>query len=275
MKNAEYWRKRFDAIEAAKGKTAERTIADMDSMFRASQKELEGQVARWYQRFADNNQISLGEAKKWLSKGELAEFKWDVREFIKYGQQNAVDGMWMKQLENASARFHITRLEALQMQTQQTIEKLYGNQLDAVDTLMKRQYLDGYYQSMFEVQKGFNVGWDISAVDDGKLKRIIEKPWTLDDKTFSDRIWSDKQKLLTEVQTQLTRNMILGKPPDASIKALAKSMDTSKSNAGRLIMTESTYFSQAAQKEAFGELGVEQYEVLEARRGEILRSRTF
>jgi hypothetical protein len=44
VENAEYWRKRFDAIEAAKNKTGERTFADIDSMFRASQKELDEQI---------------------------------------------------------------------------------------------------------------------------------------------------------------------------------------------------------------------------------------
>ena len=117
MKNAEYWKKRFDIIEAAKNKAGERQIADMQEIFHCAQRELESQISVWYARFADNNQISLAEAKRFLKTSELAEFKWDVKTYIKYGEQSGLNPAWMRQLENASARFHISRLEALQLQT--------------------------------------------------------------------------------------------------------------------------------------------------------------
>ena len=40
-------------------------------------------------------------------------------------------------------------------------------------------------------------------------------------------------------------------------------MNVSKQNAGRLVMTEQAAFSNAAQKDCFAELGVEQFEILE------------
>ena len=36
-------------------------------------------------------------------------------------------------------------------------------------------------------------------------------------------------------------------------------MNTSKHNAGRLVMTEEAYFSSAAQKDCFNDLDVEEY----------------
>ena len=55
-------------------------------------KQIEGQIARWYQRFADNNGITMAEARQWLSASDLKELKWDVQEYIKYGQDNAFNG---------------------------------------------------------------------------------------------------------------------------------------------------------------------------------------
>lgn len=52
-------------------------------------------------------------------------------------------------------------------------------------------------------------------------------------------------------------------------------MNASKSNAGRLVMTESAYFSSAAQKDCFDDLGVEEYEIvatLDAHTSEICQS---
>lgn len=193
---------------------------------------------------------------------ELAELKWDVKEYIKYGEQLDLNPAWMQQLENASARYHISRLEALKLQTQQSVEVLFGNQTDEVDSLMKKIYSDGYYHTAYEIQKGFNVGWDIVSIDQSKLEKIISKPWAADGKNFSDRIWTNKKGLISELHTQLTQTCILGKAPDDAIKNIAKKMNTSKNNTGRLVMTESAYFSSVSQKDAFNDLDVERFEIV-------------
>jgi SPP1 gp7 family putative phage head morphogenesis protein len=262
MKNSAYWKLRFEQLEAASHKNAISTFETIQEQYIAAEKEIERQISTWYQRFAKNNQISMAEARKLLTSGELAEFKWDVKEFIKYGEQNALNPQWMQELENASARFHISRLEALRIETQQTVEKLFGGQVDEVDKLLKKNYLQNYYHTVYEVQKGFNIGWDIAAVDDRTVEKLISKPWATDAKNFSERIWSNKASLINEVQTQLTRTIMLGKSPDDAIKAIAAKMKTSQGQAGRLVMTESAYFSSQSQKDAFNALDVERFEIV-------------
>lgn len=262
MKNSEYWKVRFEQLEAASNRNAISTFETIQEQYLAADKEIERQISTWYQRFAKNNQITMAEARKWLTTRELDEFKWDVKEFIKYGEQNALNPMWMKELENASARFHVSRLEALRIETQQTVERLFGGQTDAVDTLLKKNYLQNYYHTAYEIQKGFNIGWDIAAIDDRTIERLISKPWATDAKNFSDRIWSNKTSLINEVQTQLTRTFMLGKSPDDAIKAIAAKMKASQGQAGRLVMTESAYFSSQSQKDAFNGLDVERYEIV-------------
>jgi SPP1 gp7 family putative phage head morphogenesis protein len=128
--------------------------------------------------------------------------------------------------------------------------------------LLKKTYLQNYYHTVYEVQKGFNIGWDIAAIDDRTVERLISKPWLTDAKNFSERIWSNKASLINEVQTQLTRTIMLGKSPDDAIKAIAAKMKTSQGQAGRLVMTESAYFSSQSQKDAFNALDVERFEIV-------------
>ena len=210
-----------------------------------------------------------------LSADEIKEFRWDVWEYIRCGQENELDGRWIKELENASARFHISRLEALKLQTQQSLEVMFGNQLDSVDAAMKRIYLDGYYHTAYELQKGFGIGWDIAGIDQSQVEKVISKPWAVDKKNFSERIWGNRQKLIGEVHNELTQNILLGADPQRAIDAIAHKMDNSRYNAGRLVMTEEAYFSSAAQKDCFQELGVEQYEIvatLDSHTSELCRS---
>lgn len=263
MKNSEYWKLRFKQLEQSSNASAAETIAFVEKQYEEAVKEIEREISTWYARFAKNNGISMAEARKWLSASDLKELKWDVNEYIKYGHENGLMVDWTKELENASAKFHISKLEALKMQTQMTCDKLFGKQLDSVAAMAKKTYLDGYYHSAYEIQHGLNIGWNIASIDEDKLSKVLGKPWTTDGKNFSDRIWSNRASLINETHKQLTQNILLGKSPNAAISAISKKFNVSKNQAGRLVMTESTYFGSQAQKDCFDELGVEKFEVVE------------
>lgn len=262
MKNSEYWKSRFELLEKSQNQKGIECYADIEKQYMQAQREIEKQIAIWYQRFADNNGITLNEARRMLSNRELEELKWDINQYIKYGKENAANGMWIKQLENASARYHISRLESLKLQIQQSTEVMFRSQLDSIDSAMRDIYKSGYYRTAFEIHKGVGAGWDFATLDDKTISKVINKPWAADGKNFSERIWNNRQKLVNELNTELTRNIILGQDPQKAINAIAKKMNTSKSVAGRLVMTEEAFFSSAAQKDCFAELDVEQFEIV-------------
>lgn len=262
MKNADYWAQRFTQLEDAQNQQGADALKKIEAQYRQAQKQLEAQISTWYQRFAKNNGITLAEARQWLTGKDLKEFKWDVQDYIKYGQDNALSGGWMKELENASAKYHISKLEALKIHTQQSLESLFSKQGLTVSGALSDVYTSGYYHTIYELQKGFNIGWDIAGIDEAQLEKVLAKPWAADGYNFSERIWKNKDKLISEVHTELSQNIMLGADPQKAIDALAKKMNTSKHNAGRLVMTEEAYFSSTAQKEAFQELGVEQFEIV-------------
>lgn len=275
MTNAEYWKQRFTQLEAAQNRKGATAYLEMEKQYKAAQNELEAKIARWYQRFADSNGISLAQAKQWLKGRDLAEFKWDVKEYIKYGKENAINGAWMQELENASSKFHISRLEALQIQTQNSLETMFAQQMGTMKKALSDVYASGYYHTAYAVQQGFGLGWDIAGLDQAQIEKVLSKPWAVDGYNFSTRIWNSKTKLIGEVHNELSKNLLTGADPQKAIDSLAKKMGTSKSNAGRLVMTEQAYFSSAAQKDCFNDLDVEEYEIvatLDSHTSDICRS---
>ena len=275
MTNAEYWKQRFTQLEAAQNRKGATAYLEMEKQYKAAQNELEAQIARWYQRFADSNGISLAQAKQWLKGQDLAEFKWDVKEYIKYGKENAINGAWMQELENASSKFHISRLEALQIQTQNSLETMFAQQMGTMKKALSDVYASGYYHTAYTVQQGFGLGWDIAGLDQAQIEKVLSKPWAVDGYNFSTRIWNSKTKLIGEVHNELSKNLLTGADPQKAIDSLAKKMGTSKSNTGRLVMTEQAYFSSAAQKDCFNDLDVEEYEIvatLDSHTSDICRS---
>ena len=53
-----------------------------------------------------------------------------------------------------------------------------------------------------------------------------------------------------------------GEASDKAIAAISKRFNVSKQNTGRVVMTESTYFSSAVQKNCFNEPVIEKYRTI-------------
>ena len=263
MKNAEYWRARFAILEEAAHKQSDRYLQSLEELYLEAQLSVQKEIEAWYGRFAVNNQISLSDARKLLTTGQLEEFKWTVDQYVKAAQKQNLSPEWIKKLENASARFHVSRLEAVQMQIQQQIELLYGNQVDGIDNLMRRLVSNGYTQGAFEIQKGIGLGWDITTLNQKKLDTLLSKPWTTDGKTFRDRCWTNKAELVDTVNKELIQGMLRGDSPEKAITAIQKKFGTSRYKARRLVHTETSYFNATSKLQMYRDLGVEQIEIVE------------
>lgn len=262
MNNADYWARRLKIMEDALKDQSYEYVKNLEQQFDAAIAQIDTQMRAWYQRFADNNGITFADAQKLLTTEELKEFKWTVQEYIKYGKEHAISGAWTKELENASARVHISRLDSLKLQLRQQAEALTDARIKATTNASELAYTQSYYHTAFEVQRGLGVGWTMQALNTETVKKVLSRPWTVDNQTFTARCWTDKTKLVETVNQELTRMIATGEAPDKAIDAIAKRFNVSKQNAGRVVMTESAYFSSAAQKDCFNELGVEKYRVV-------------
>ena len=262
-RTGKYWQERFKQMEQAQNDTSFQKVQEIQEQFDRSLAAINGKINAWYQRLADNNGISMQEAKKLLNAQELKEFQWNVDDYIKYGKENKINGAWEKELENASARVHIGRLEALKIEIQQEAEKLYGNCIDEIDQHIRNTYTSDFYHTAYEIQKGIGVGTTINRLDSRIVEMIVCKPWAVDGKNFSDRLWENKTKLINNLHNSLSRMCITGEAPDRAIAEIAKQMKVSRAQAGRVVMTESAAVANKARQDCMKELDVEQFEVVE------------
>ncbi|ETT55199.1 hypothetical protein BSK66_31230 [Paenibacillus odorifer] len=260
MKSEAYWAKRMELLnESLLDKGVPFTKA-MNKEYRKAQISIQTDVNNFYQRFADNNGIvSLSAAKQVLKAGELKEFKWTVEDYIARGKENAIDQRWMKELENASIRVRVTRLESIQLQMKQHVEELSVKRLSGTTELLGNVYKDGYYRSIFELEKGIGIGASFSKVDKRQLEAILSAPWAPDGSNFSSRIWTDRVRLNGELRNIFAQGLIRGDTSKQMIQQLQDRMGVSEKAATRLILTESAYFAGQSRLAGYKELGVEEY----------------
>lgn len=258
----DYWKKRFDQIEQEANTQTVEFFHETERKYRKAIHEIDMKINAWYRRFAINNNISIAEAKKLLTSDELKELKWTIKDYIEHGQENAINGLWLKELENSSAKVHITRLEALKIDCQQSLEVATGGMIDNLDKHARNVYKNTFYRSCFEIQKGIGIGFDVAKINDRLLEKLVKKPWAVDGLNFSDRLWTNKSKLINTLHQELMRMMLTGETPDKAVKNVKKAMDSSQFNAMRVVQTEQAYFTSLAQIDSYKELDVEEFEVV-------------
>lgn len=262
MDNGSYWKKRFAALEDGQYQKSREYMQDVEKQFRAASFKIQQDIEKWYYRLADNNGVSYAGAKKLLKADELEEFHWDVDTYIRHGKESGINGKWIKELENASARVHINYLKAMKIQVQQETEKLYQEFHDGMAGFIKNSYRDGFYKCAYEVAKGTGIGHNLAALDTARIEKVIKKPWAQDGMDFSGRIWKNKSRPVETLHTELVQCIIRGQNPDEGAKALEKKLDVNLSQARRLVYTESAAVAASAKKDCFKELGVEEYQVV-------------
>lgn len=251
-------------LEEASHKKSGKYLTTLHKIIDSAKKTCVEKLATWYARIAKNNDVSMAEAKKMLTASELSEFRWDVKEYVKKAEENELNGKWVKQLENASAKAHISRYDALMLELRAAEEQMYTDYVGTVRECLEDVYEDSYLHGIYELGvKTNNVGaFQNVYVDRNKLDKILRNPWAGDDKIFSDRIWQKKEQLVQDLQTELARNIALGKPPGDTIDYIEKKHNVTKKQAQNLVETETAFVHEAAQQDVYEDLDSEQYEIL-------------
>lgn len=262
MKNSEYWRGRFSLLERSTYKTAQAALREMEALYRQALYRTRKELDSWCTRFADDNGVSLTEARRLLGAKELEEFRWDVAQYIETAQKAGLDETWQRQLRNASAKVHISRLEAVETQIRQQIEELYAGQKARLTEAVRRAADDAYTGTLQEAAKGLDVNFKTVSLDKTQLDALTSKAWTTDDRTFRDRCWTNKNALVQAVHKGLTQGLLRGDSPAQLTDAIAKQFDVDRYKAGRLVYTETAYYSALAEKQGFKDLGVEKVEII-------------
>lgn len=266
MKNVQYWQKRMMAQEAATHQSAEQAYKKAAAALEDAGIRLNKEIDKWIGRIATNNGISTQEARKWLKDAELKEFRWDVETYIKKGEENAYSHKWVKELENASARAHISRLEAMELEIESILRDAYGVQETVTGDLLTQVYQDRYYGTAYDIAIGTGNGTMLAGLNESAVRQIISNPWSSNSVNFSSRIWSAMEDMKTELHKQLTRQILTGAAPDQAISAMTQYVNASvkkaKYRAGRLVMTESAAIGNKAQHDCFDALGVKEYVII-------------
>ena len=257
-----YWEKRFERLKRQQMGKAETVTAAMRREYTKALTALRKEVLDWYYRYAEENEITLADARKELDARELKAFQLTLKEYIQLAKKKDLPQKYIKMLNKASIRARLDRSQELYIKTSRYVEELAKSQNLSMNRLLANVYEDSVYKTAYEAQKLKGEFSTFKGVAKQDIETAVSKPWASDGKDFSGRIWDNKTQLMNTLQTEMTRSFMIGEGVAPLINRIQKRFNVSFSNARRLVETETAYVQEKAMLDTYDALDVEQYQIL-------------
>ena len=245
-KNSNYWEKRALENKLNVIENEEDYLRRISSIYDHANKQIDEKLARVYARYAKENNLTLEEAYKQLPKKMETEYKNDVMDYV----NKAKDPSYKQYLLNQSIMHKHSVLDQLRTEMRDVIYDI-----DIEETsgkFLEKIFTDSNYRAQYS-----NNEEAFAKVDKQKIQNLLNENWS-GGGNFSELIWKDREKLVKALDDIVVKGLAVGDNYDKMADKLAKRMDTSKSNAKRLIMTESARMENEGLLSYYQRIGAKQ-----------------
>lgn len=245
----EYWIKRAEDVLVAGEKTELQYEKELTAAYKATLQEIRKEINAFYTKYAEEQEISLATARKRLSPSQLKDFQTMHHKYLAEAERYGLDPAYQKYLRNLSGKAYISRLQELSSSIRHQVELLAGRNKNAVETVLQNGFEDSFYRTLFNVQKQAKIGVSFTQPGKEQLEAAVKEKWL--ESNYSDRIWADKNRLVSQLNQIIPREFVRGRGPVAMGQELAQKMNTSYNNAVRLARTEMNHISNKGTMEAY------------------------
>ena len=257
QKNRDYWEERQVKREAK----AFTTIQDIEKEYKIAlekaKQNINKELSRIGTTYMKDNNLSYHDALKLLKGDEYKVWKKDLHDYLKeYNKLLKTAPLEAKKLyleiETLSARSRLSHLDSLKAQVDMEMVKLIFGVEDSAKNALTSVYRDTF----IEVTKDLGIN---AIVSRDKIKAVLDRPWS--GANFSERLWSNTDKLAQTVKQEIVNGMIQGINLQTMTKRISERFETAKKNdVERLLRTEVNYTLNQATLDGYKEAGIEKYE---------------
>ena len=257
QKNRDYWEERQVKREAKAFTTIQDVEKEYQIALSKAKQDIIKEISRITTTYMNDNILNYNEALKHLKGDDYKVWKKDLHDYMKEYNKLLKNAPLQAQklyleIETLSAKSRISRLDSLKSQIDIELTKLiFRVENDSINALTSV-----YRDTFIEVTKDLGIN---PVVSRDKIKTVLDKPWS--GANFSQRLWSNTDKLAETVKQEIVNGMIQGINLKTMTKRVSEKFETAKKNdVERLLRTEVNYVLNQATLDGYKEAGIEKYE---------------
>lgn len=257
MKSNSYWEERSNLRMASYHKNSDETIYKINNAYDKALEDINKDINKIFFKFQSDSGLSIAETKGLLNSKIPTKELESIRSKISGIEDKDLKRSLMAQLNANAYKARITRLEALKESIRINTAKVADTQLKQGELSYINSINDAYYKNIFDIQKGVGMGFDFSPMPIDRIEEILKNKWS--GKHYSQRVWGNSQVLAEKLEETITSGLMQGKSSKKIALELEELSKYGKMASERLIRTETTYITNASEKESYKECGVDKY----------------
>lgn len=263
-KSEEYWLKRQEQWWANQDKKDEQFQKRLERYYKKASQEVERDIALYFAQYGKNNVIEFRQL--------LQELDADQRTmlFERMNEFGANYPEYQRFLPIRESVYKLNRLQGLHYSMQLRLLDLGALEQKEFEKHLKNTYGANYKAIMKEL----GLGTSFVAISDSVMQNTINTKW-VQDKNYSDRIWTNKEKMLTYMKNEFRDSMARGDGFKDVANAIRNRFGVGAYDAKRLVFTESAFVLNQSHKLGYLNAGVERYKysaVLDGRTSAVCRN---
>ena len=119
-------------------------------------------------------------------------------------------------------------------------------------------FIDLYYK--FDNEASIDLGVSFNTINENLIREAIKTKWS--GLSFSERIWEHRRRLAFTLKEELTKGLTRGDSLQDMSRIISDKLNTSYSNAIRLVRTESCWVMNEATVNNYKNNEIQQYEIM-------------
>jgi len=243
MDTQKYWNDRFELQAKKYYKQGDKSLVDLQKLFKGSSTEFEKEINNFYAKYGI---IDKSPTYKTLANGTKV---------ITGTTDKLIVTKRASEVKLAAG----TRISKLEGKLQVILKDLATDQNNLMKSTLSGIATDTYYDTIFEVYKGYEIGTSFSVLNPNVVSQMIRNP--VNGQAFSTRVWNNRNLLANQTNQILRAGITQGISNGEMAKRLSKKMGSGLKVANRLIQTEVTNTYNQATKTGYEATGfVKQYE---------------
>lgn len=241
-----YFNKRLIELLKADIKRSKRLEKNIRSGYKLAFGLIAADIEKYTSRIAEELELDLNKLNKKLS----------IEDMKVLAQSLGVSDDFYASYANLSY------MEAIRLEMAKSIRKLADDNEILIYSHLAATFVNNYYTTCYELYKTMDDFTFKKRVTTEYFDFLAKKPWTADGKTFSQKIWTNQERLINELSREFVVSATRGANIKESAKRLSQRMDVDYKRCLRLLNTEDSFFSNQAVLEAYKNTTSEQYRIL-------------
>lgn len=210
-------------------------------------KDVQKEIFAFYAKYAEDNKITIQEAKQRLRRTDLSDYRENARRY----REEVKTPELLERLNEQYVSSKATRLDALKMDITYQLGLLQGKVSGSFDSYLKKLAKHSY--------RKISGGLSDSTLNEPALKQLVKTPFK--GYNYSQQVWGNVDHLAKDLHKTLTRGFVKGFSPHEMATEIRKRHDVARHRAETLVRTDGSMVINNATLKRYKDVGLKFYRI--------------